>query len=299
MDKDNMQKIVYASENGAQTETKQIPLFAEDRAFRYNQGKLRYDLLEPHALKELVKVFTKGAEKYADRNWEKGMKWSKMLASLHRHLAAFEQGEDFDQETGLPHMAHASWNAMGLVSYMRMHPELDDRDHKYLNHKRIGLDIDNVICDWTKGWGEKYGCTPRPDAWSFSYGNKIRFEGTPKEELDELYRNLPRQIDPNELPFEPHCYITARSIDESLTKEWIERNGFPCAPVHTVPFGASKVEAAKAAGIEWMIDDSFHNFVELNNAGIVCFLYDAPHNRRYNVGYKRIMSFKDFQERFL
>ena len=38
--------------------------------------------------------------------------------------------------------------------------------------------------------------------------------------------------------------------------------------------------------------DSFENFVELNNAGICCFLFDAPHNRRYYVGYKRITSLR-------
>src|SRR6187399_1313572 len=61
----------------------------EDKGLRHNKGKIRYDLLEPFAITELAKVFTKGAEKYADRNWEKGMKWSKMRASLGRHLAAY------------------------------------------------------------------------------------------------------------------------------------------------------------------------------------------------------------------
>ena len=37
---------------------------------RYNQNKLRYDLLEPFAIEQLAKVFTKGAEKYAPHNWE-------------------------------------------------------------------------------------------------------------------------------------------------------------------------------------------------------------------------------------
>lgn len=38
---------------------------------------------------------------------------------------------------------------------------------------------------------------------------------------------------------------------------------------------------------------NYKNFVELNNAGICCYLYDAPHNRRYNVGHKRLFSLKD------
>ena len=64
--------------------------------------------------------------------------------------------------------------------------------------------------------------------------------------------------------------------------------GFPTAKVFTVGPNVSKVEVAKKCGIEIFVDDRFENFVELNNAGICCFLFDAPHNQRYDVGYKRI-----------
>ena len=284
------------------------------RALRYNKGKIRKELIPIEFIDALAKVYTMGAEKYTtpeedgSNNWRKGLSWKQTLGAVRRHLDKFENGEDFDYDWPQDlidkygptlHLANAGWGIAALTNFMKSHPELDDRQHSYLTHPKIGLDIDNVICDWTKGWGEFYGVNPRPDAWSFSYGNSIKFRETPKEELETLYRGLPRQIDPNELPFEPHCYITARSIDEKLTKEWIEANGFPCVPVYTVPFGHSKVEVAKQAGIEWMIDDSYANFIELNNAGIVCFLYDAPHNQRYDVGYKRIKDFKDFKQRFL
>lgn len=108
---------------------------------RNNEGKLRYDLVEPYAMRELVKVFTGGAKKYDDHNWlNGGMDYSKMLASLKRHIAAFEMGEDYDPEmselVGEPvhHMAMAAWNALGLVSYSKWFPENDDRlIHKLLN----------------------------------------------------------------------------------------------------------------------------------------------------------------------
>lgn len=95
---------------------------------RFDQEKVRFDLLEPHAIKELAKVFTFGAHKYADNNWIKyGMDWSRVIGSLERHVNAFKAGQDYDEETGLPHMAHAAWNALALVSYMRFHPEKDNR----------------------------------------------------------------------------------------------------------------------------------------------------------------------------
>ena len=104
------------------------------KALRYNDDKIRYDLLEPYAIQELAKVFSAGAKKYASWNWlNGGMDYSKMLASLKRHIAAFEMGEDFDPElskiAGQPihHLAQAAWNALGIVSYSKYFPENDDR----------------------------------------------------------------------------------------------------------------------------------------------------------------------------
>ena len=88
-----------------------------ETGLRYDIGKLRYDLLPPDAIAELVAVFTKGAEKYAPRNWEKGMNWQRCYASLHRHASAWQMGEDRDPETGCLHMAHVAWNALAIVAY--------------------------------------------------------------------------------------------------------------------------------------------------------------------------------------
>ncbi len=265
----------------------------QELGLRYNEGKPRYDLLEPYAIDQLAKVFTKGAEKYEDRNWEKGMKWSSMLASLKRHIAAFEKGEDFDKESGLSHMSHAAWNAMGLVTYTKTHPELDDRDHKYLHPKKIGLDIDEVICDWVRDWCNYWGMDV-PNSWFFDRNigekfDKMRASG----KLDGFYANLKPLVDPNEIPFEPHCYVTSRPVDSSITEAWLDKHGFPARPVITVPVGTSKVDVIKNAGVEIFVDDRYDNFIELNNAGICTFLYDQPHNRRYDVGYKRIKSLKE------
>jgi hypothetical protein len=94
---------------------------------RYDQGKLRYDLLPADGLEELVRVFTVGAAKYADRNWELGMDWSRVFGSLMRHCWKFWRGEEIDPETGCHHMAHAAWNAMALVTYSTRKIGKDDR----------------------------------------------------------------------------------------------------------------------------------------------------------------------------
>lgn len=260
---------------------------------RYNQGKRRYDLVQPWAHEQMVNVLTKGAEKYAERNWENGMVWSKVLSSLERHLVAIKKGEDYDPESGELHAAHLACNAHFLTAYYKIYPQGDDRPHSYLNRPKIGLDIDEVLCNWVSAWCDKFGYTI-PEVWSFSYDNKKHFDEISKSgELDDFYLNLKVLTPPEEIPFEPHCYITSRSVKPELTMQWLQNNGFPTAPVHSVGFGVSKIEVAKTSGIDIFVDDRYENFVELNNAGICTFLFDAPHNRRYDVGFKRLYTLKD------
>ncbi len=265
-----------------------------EKGLRFNAGKVRMDLLPSYAIRQMAEVFTKGSEKYAPRNWEKGMNWTSVLASLERHIAKFKSGEDYDEESGLLHMAHAMTNATFLVEYYNIYPQGDDRPLSYLNVPRIGLDIDDVRADFIPAFAERFNL-PLPTSWNWSYSMKDNFSELFKDEAiaHEFYLNIPVKTLPAEIPFEPCCYLTSRSIPQEITEKWIESNGFPCSPVISVPFNTSKVEAAKAAGIEVFIDDRFENFVELNNAGISCYLFDAPHNQRYNVGHKRIKSLSE------
>lgn len=278
----------------------------EGGGLRENKGKIRYDLLEPFAIEELAKVFTKGAEKYAEHNWLKGMPWSKMRASLGRHLGAYDAGMDFDidptcadcqagtctNHTGLYHMAQVAWNALAILSYYKHFPQGDNRYKKPL--RRIGLDIDEVICDFTAGWGELYGVTPRPEHWNYhremsTLFKKMKEEGT----LDEFYLSLKPKISPKDIPFEPCCYVTSRPVSTEITEKWLDMHGFPTSKVITVGVDTSKVDAMKAAGVEVFVDDKYENFEELNRNKILCYLFDAPHNQRYQVGFKRIKSLKE------
>lgn len=269
----------------------------KDKGLRYNEGKIRFDLLEANAIEELAKIFTKGSEKYLPRNWEKGMAWSKVVASLKRHLNEFEKGEDFDPETKCYHITHAAWNALALTSYYKIYPQGDDRPHFYLNHPKIGLDIDEVLAAWTRDWCKYWKCEV-PNSWHFDRNimekfDKMKESGT----LDEFYLNLSILTSPDDIPFEPHCYVTSRPVSREITEQWLDRNGYPSKPVYCVGLHQSKVEAMKETGCEIFVDDRFDNFVELNKAGICTFLFDAPHNRRYDVGYKRIKSLSELMKR--
>jgi|SRR6185436_2684953 len=262
-------------------------------AMRFDSGKPMHELIPPFAINELAKIYEMGAKKYAPNNWRKGMKWSRVIASLKRHLNYIESGEDFDKESNLYHAAHIIWNAVTLLEYYKIYPQGDDRPHGYLNHPKIGLDIDEVICDWMGAWVKLHDLEV-PTSWFFDRDimkkfQEMRENGT----LDNFYLGLQPKMNPLDIPFEPFAYVTSRPISTEITEKWLDRHGFPARPVITVPAGTSKVDVIKDSGIEIFIDDRFDNFTELNNAGICCYLWDSPHNQRYDVGFKRIKSLKE------
>lgn len=92
-------------------------LKVDGEGLRYNGGKPRYDLIPPEALDALADHFRKGMEKYAERNWERGMSWGHCFAGAMRHLWAFWRGQDYDEETGTHHCIAAAWNCFALFTY--------------------------------------------------------------------------------------------------------------------------------------------------------------------------------------
>lgn len=89
--------------------------------------KLRYDLVTSEFQEELARVVTFGAQKYDDRNWERGMAWGRVFGALMRHLWAWWGGQAKDPETGFSHLAHAAANIMFLVTFERRNVGVDDR----------------------------------------------------------------------------------------------------------------------------------------------------------------------------
>jgi len=76
---------------------------------KFDQGKLRYDLLGPQATEQTVAVLTHGAAKYGDTNWAKVEPFNdRYFAAVMRHLWAWRRGEEIDPDSGLAHLAHAA-----------------------------------------------------------------------------------------------------------------------------------------------------------------------------------------------
>lgn len=75
------------------------------------EGKGRYDLLPPAALRRLARHYEAGAVKYGDRNWEKGQPLSRYLDSAMRHLVAYLEGQR-DED----HIIACAWNCFAIAA---------------------------------------------------------------------------------------------------------------------------------------------------------------------------------------
>jgi hypothetical protein len=89
---------------------------------KHDSGKPDYSLVPFGALDEVVKVLTYGAKKYDRFNWENVDALRYQAAAL-RHISAYMQGEKFDPETGINHMAHAVCSLLFLTQF-----DLNEKD---------------------------------------------------------------------------------------------------------------------------------------------------------------------------
>jgi uncharacterized HAD superfamily protein len=302
---------------------------SKGKGLRYNSDKLRLSLVPTDAIEGIAHVLTYGANKYTytvwkdkdgnimhtetgeslteipntkrevisgANNWRLGMAWTTVIDSLERHLLAFKNGEDFDEESGKYHIDHLLTNAAFLKTYYRIYPQGDDRLHSFKHIPRIGLDIDDCLNYFVEYFCEKFNLTI-PDNWYFDLDMSNKLKELSNDKF--FWLNIPPKINSKELKFEPECYITARSIPLDWTEEWLKKHNFPIKKIHSVGFGNSKLEIAKKENLDFFIDDKIENFVELNSHNIFTLLFDTNQNKKYNVGFKRILNIEDFQKRFL
>lgn len=96
---------------------------------KHDSGKAPIDLVPTPFILAVADVLRFGALKYDAHNWRKGIRWSRVYAAIQRHLLAWNDGEDQDSESELPHLAHAACGLAFLITYAISHPDLDDRYH--------------------------------------------------------------------------------------------------------------------------------------------------------------------------
>lgn len=80
-------------------------------------GKPRWSLLPLGAVRQIIEVLEYGVKKYSEDNW-------RAVPNAHRryydaalrHLTAWWEGEPYDSESGLAHLAHAGCCIMFLLA---------------------------------------------------------------------------------------------------------------------------------------------------------------------------------------
>lgn len=76
----------------------------------------------------VARVLAFGAAKYAERNWEQGIRYSRIFAAACRHAEAWAAGDAIDRESGELHSSHFWCNVMFLATFAaRGRDDLDDR----------------------------------------------------------------------------------------------------------------------------------------------------------------------------
>lgn len=96
-------------------------------AFKDDSKKVDLTLLPYRPLLEIAEVLEFGQKKYDRNNWRKGFKHERLMAALLRHAFAYNEGETYDPESGLSHLAHLGCMLMFLMETVHTHPELDYR----------------------------------------------------------------------------------------------------------------------------------------------------------------------------
>jgi len=91
-------------------------VIVSEQFMKFDTGKLRYGLIPPEATKALAEVLTYGAKKYKPNNWREVDDATRYIDALYRHLEAWRSGEEVDEESGLPHLAHALTNVSFLIA---------------------------------------------------------------------------------------------------------------------------------------------------------------------------------------
>lgn len=116
--------LLYIGEAG-KVKKARVPKQAtdDDQSAKADKGKLELSLVNPELVKAVAEVRMYGTEKYGDsENWRK-VEPKRYVDALYRHLLAYIEGNEVDEESGLSHLAHMACNLSFLLDkeYLKEH----------------------------------------------------------------------------------------------------------------------------------------------------------------------------------
>jgi hypothetical protein len=99
------------------------------KGMKFDDNKIQMELLPLRELREVARVLTYGAKKYAPDNWKKvANAKERYTGALLRHLTEYREGNIFDHETcpdPLRHIAQVACNALFLLHF-ELQNEIDE-----------------------------------------------------------------------------------------------------------------------------------------------------------------------------
>lgn len=116
--------LLYIGEAG-KVKKARVPKQAtdNDQSAKADKGKLELSLVNPELVKAVAEVRMYGTEKYGNsENWRK-VEPKRYVDALYRHLLAYIEGNEVDEESGLSHLAHMACNISFLLNkeYLKEH----------------------------------------------------------------------------------------------------------------------------------------------------------------------------------
>lgn len=107
----------WDTENSKNYTLDEDPLInVEKPCLKYDQGKLRFDLIPAEIELALAETLTNGLKKYQENSW-KNVETHRYIGAMRRHFNAWQQGEDINPESGLHHLKHALVN-LAFICYL-------------------------------------------------------------------------------------------------------------------------------------------------------------------------------------
>lgn len=110
-------------------------------------GKGAYELVSPFALERIAIWYELGARKYADRNWEKGIPFGRLIQSALRHIIRWMKGDRSED-----HLSAACWNIMAMMHFEETGQSGEWNNYPQYNVQPAKIDATAAPAKWERAY---------------------------------------------------------------------------------------------------------------------------------------------------
>jgi hypothetical protein len=153
----------------------------------------------------------------------------------------------------------------------------------------LALDVDGVLANFCDAVIDRAHVLGVGDAFPSSWRDVRQWDMCPRfhQVMEDAWKNEEFWMSINPMPntsriLTPGVYLTARPIHSNVTQDWLEKHGFPFAPVVTVSKPEEKLEVLKELDF-WLVDDHYQTIEKCTEAGIKAYLFSSPIHRSYDL----------------